>query len=69
MPEPRRPTILQQESQDEYGALAFDNDLIAALDEEDLPEYQAMDRSLCKVGTYSYLSFAADTFVSFWKKT
>jgi hypothetical protein len=49
VPEPRRPIILDQESQDEYGAFALDQDIIAALDQEDLPEYKTKDQSLCKV--------------------
>ncbi|KAJ7257893.1 Mus7/MMS22 family-domain-containing protein [Mycena haematopus] len=49
VPEPRRPIIPDQESQDEYGALAFDQDIIAALEQNDQPEYQVKDRSLCKL--------------------
>ncbi|KAF7356820.1 Protein mms22 [Mycena venus] len=49
VPEPRRPVIPDQESQDEYGALGLDDDMMAALVEEDLPEYQTKDRTLCKL--------------------
>ncbi|KAK7031346.1 protein mms22 [Favolaschia claudopus] len=50
VPEPRFPTIVMEpESQDEYAALAFDDDLIAALDQEDKPEYLVKDGSLCKL--------------------
>ncbi|KAJ6591838.1 Mus7/MMS22 family-domain-containing protein [Mycena vulgaris] len=50
VPEPRRPALpLDQESQDEYGALAFDPDLIAALDQDEEGEYRAKDRTLCKL--------------------
>ncbi|KAJ6624982.1 Mus7/MMS22 family-domain-containing protein [Mycena sp. CBHHK59/15] len=51
VPPPKRPPIIasdSQESQDEYGALAFDDDLIAALDEED-SGYKKNDQSLCKL--------------------
>ncbi|KAJ7035707.1 Mus7/MMS22 family-domain-containing protein [Mycena alexandri] len=49
VPEPRRPVhSIQEESQDEYAALAFDDDLIAALEEEDVG-YKAQDASLCKL--------------------
>ncbi|KAJ6485932.1 Mus7/MMS22 family-domain-containing protein [Mycena sanguinolenta] len=49
VPAPRRPIITNQESQDEYEALAFDQDMIAAFEENDQPEYQIKDRTLCKL--------------------
>ncbi|KAJ6581252.1 Mus7/MMS22 family-domain-containing protein [Mycena capillaripes] len=49
VPEPRRPIIPDQESQDEYAAFAFDQDIIAALDQEDQPDYKIKDCSLCKL--------------------
>lgn len=68
VPEPRRPVIPDQESQDEYGALAFDQDIIAALDQEDQPEYQVKDRSLFKVPSFLVVPFFSDIFISFWTK-
>ncbi|KAJ7460576.1 Mus7/MMS22 family-domain-containing protein [Mycena latifolia] len=56
IPPPQRPTLPKavpdQESQDEYGELAFDQDIIAALDQDALraeSEYRANDQSLCKL--------------------
>ncbi|KAJ7090573.1 Mus7/MMS22 family-domain-containing protein [Mycena crocata] len=56
VPPPRRPSfrpvVPDPESQDEYGELVFDPDLIAALDQESRnaeAEYEAKDRSLCKL--------------------
>ncbi|KAJ7743154.1 Mus7/MMS22 family-domain-containing protein [Mycena metata] len=49
VPEPRRPVhSTQEESQDEYAALDFDDALIAALEEAD-GGYKAQDASLCKL--------------------
>ncbi|KAJ7695128.1 Mus7/MMS22 family-domain-containing protein [Mycena rosella] len=56
VPAPKRPppppAVLDPESQDEYGALAFDQDLIAALDQPALyheAACKAKDLSLCKL--------------------
>lgn len=53
---PKRPSlpavVPDQESQDEYGALAVDQDVLAALDKDSSrleDECKTKDRSLCKV--------------------
>ncbi|KAJ7132091.1 Mus7/MMS22 family-domain-containing protein [Mycena epipterygia] len=53
---PKRPSlpaiIPDQESQDEYGALAIDQDVLAALDKDSSrleDEYKTKDRSLCRL--------------------
>ncbi|KAJ7636030.1 Mus7/MMS22 family-domain-containing protein [Mycena polygramma] len=55
VPEPRRPVIPDQESQDEYGAYAYDQDMLAAFDQADQPEYIAKDQSLHRFLTASLI--------------
>ncbi|KAJ6504838.1 Mus7/MMS22 family-domain-containing protein [Mycena vitilis] len=55
VPEPRRPVIPDQESQDEYGAYAYDQEMLEAFEQADQPEYIAKDQSLHRFLTASLI--------------
>ncbi|KAJ7074896.1 Mus7/MMS22 family-domain-containing protein [Mycena belliarum] len=50
VPPPQRPPLPPiEESQDEYGDLTIDQDMLGVLDEREIGQYRDNDRSLCKL--------------------